>query len=78
MVLTKDLVPRFRFDENMKWWYGDDEIIDWVTKQNRKCVISAATSCVHEDSKTIKTNPPKDFAMIVENDRRIYEGKKNA
>jgi glycosyltransferase involved in cell wall biosynthesis len=78
MVLNKELVPRFRFDEDMKWWYGDDEIIDWVIKENRKCVISAATSCVHEDSKTIKTNPPKDFAMIVENDRRIYEGKKNA
>ena len=78
MVLAKDLVPRFRFNENMKWWYGDDLLVDWVTKQNRKCVISAATSCTHEDSKTIKTNPPKDFAMIVENDRRIYEGKDNA
>ena len=78
MVLAKDLVPRFRFDENMKWWYGDDLLVDWVTKQNRKCVISAATSCKHDDSKTIKTNPPKDFAVIVENDRRIYEGKDNA
>ena len=78
MVLAENLVPRFRFDENMKWWYGDDMLVDWVTKQNRKCVISAATSCTHEDSKTIKTNPPKDFAAIVANDKRIYEGKSNA
>jgi glycosyltransferase involved in cell wall biosynthesis len=78
MVLAENLVPQFRFDEDMKWWYGDDMIVDWVTKQNRKCVISAATSCVHEDSKTIKTNPPKDFAAVVANDKKIYEGKKNA
>jgi tetratricopeptide (TPR) repeat protein len=74
MVLNKELVPRFRFDEDMKWWYGDDLLVDWVTKENRKCVISAETSCVHEDSKTIKTNPPKDFAAIVANDKKIYEG----
>jgi hypothetical protein len=78
MVLAENLVPQFRFDENMKWWYGDDLLVDWVTKQNRKCVISAATSCTHEDSKTIKTDPPKDFAAIVANDKKIYEGKDHA
>jgi glycosyltransferase involved in cell wall biosynthesis len=78
MMLASDLVPHFRFDERMKWWYTDNELVDWVVKNNRQCAISAETTCIHDHSKTISTDPPKDFAAIVANDKKVYEGKKNA
>ena len=74
MMLAADLVPYFVFDEKMKWWWGDDLLVDWVCKiAERRCVITKRTSCLHYHSQTIKNNPPENFAAIVENDKLIYE-----
>lgn len=74
MMLAGDLVPFFKFNEDMKWWYGDDYLVDWVWKiAQRRCVITARTSCLHFHSQTIFKNPPDNFAAIVDNDKLIYE-----
>lgn len=74
MMLAGDLVPFFVFNQDMKWWYGDDYLVDWTWKiARRRCVITARTSCLHFHSQTIFKSPPDDFAAIVENDKVIYE-----
>ena len=74
MMLASDLVPFFEFNEEMKWWYGDDYLVDWTWKiARRRCVITTRTSCLHFHSQTIFKSPPDDFAAIVDNDKLIYE-----
>lgn len=74
MMLTSDLVPYFKFNEEMKWWYGDDYLVDWVYKiAERRCVITARTSCMHYHSQTVNNDTPENFAAIVNNDKIIYE-----
>jgi glycosyltransferase involved in cell wall biosynthesis len=79
MMLAADLVPHWKFDERMIWWYGDDDLVNWVNlKMNRLCVITARARCTHAHSQTIENDPPINFAAVVENDRKIYEEKWNA
>ena len=74
MMLASDLVPFFEFNEEMKWWYGDDYLVDWTWKiARRRCVRTTRTSCLHFHSQTIFKSPPDDFAAIVDNDKLIYE-----
>jgi len=75
MMLASDLC-HYRFDERMKWWYGDDLLVDWVNNQDRLAVISDKATCQHHHSKTIDNDPPSNFAIIVANDKRIYEETK--
>ena len=76
MMLSSDLVPRWKFDENLRWWYGDDDLLRWVARtMQRRAVISSTTRCIHHDSVTIKADPPADFGRLVENDRRYFETK---
>lgn len=75
-MLAKDLVKEYKFDTNMTWWYGDNDIVNWVTRiKNRKAIITSSTKCKHEHSFTITTNPPKNFINIIEQDK-IYFDKK--
>ena len=79
MMLAGDLVPHFRFDERMMWWYSDDDLINWVNKKaNRLCVISAKARCHHGHSVTITSNPPDNFNKQVEIDRQLFEQKWSA
>ena len=74
MMLASDLVPQWRFDESMKWWYGDDLLVDWVNKkQNRVCLITAKSTCRHGHSQTVDNDPPANFAATVTKDKAIYE-----
>jgi len=76
MMLTADLVPNWKFDERMSWWYGDDDLVNWVNlKMNRLCVISAKARCHHGHSVTITSNPPDNFNKLIEIDKKIYEQK---
>lgn len=76
MMLAADLVPQFRFDERMMWWYSDDDLVNWVNKKaNRLCVISAKARCHHAHSVTITSDPPDNFNKQVEIDKKIYEQK---
>ena len=79
MMLAADLVPHFRFDERMMWWYSDDDLVNWVNKKaNRLCVISAKARCHHGHSVTITSNPPDNFNKQVEIDRQLFEQKWSA
>jgi len=75
MMIANDLVPLWRFDETMKWWYGDDDLVNWVISQGRKCMITDKATCHHAHSQTIDNDPPANFAATVNNDRLIYERK---
>lgn len=76
MMLAHDLVSEFRFDERMKWWYGDNDIITWVNRvAQRKTGITGLTSCSENQSYTITNDPPENFHQLIEEDARIYHEK---
>ena len=76
MMLAADLVPQWKFDERMKWWYGDDDLVNWVNrKAKRLCVIVGKARCTHAHSVTIDNDRPDNFNNIVEEDRKIFEKK---
>jgi hypothetical protein len=78
MMLANDLVPQWQFDERMKWWYGDNDLVNWVNiTKGRLCVISGKTRCLHAHSQTITNDPPANFAELVYIDKIIFEEKWN-
>lgn len=73
MMLSADLVPEWRFDERMKWWYGDDDILTWVRKtKNRVVAICKNSTCADNTSWTLTYDPPANFHAEIENDRLIF------
>jgi hypothetical protein len=76
MMLRSDLVKVWNFDENLTWWYGDDDILMWVTQtMGMNAVISHAARCQHADSVTIRTHPPANFGQLVAEDREYFRAK---
>lgn len=76
MMLRSDVAKDWRFDERMLWWYGDDDLVDYVVGKGLRAAIISSGRCKHADSHTIKTEPPDDFHKLVENDRQIYQQKR--
>jgi hypothetical protein len=75
-MLASDLVKVYKFDTSLKWWYGDDDIVNWtVLIKNRLVVVTDKASCVHYHSFTITNNPPKDFQKHIINDEFIFTQK---
>jgi hypothetical protein len=73
MMLASDLRSTWRFDERMKWWYGDDDLARWVRSiRLRKVAIASNSTCSDNCSWTVKNDPPADFAEIVERDRVLF------
>jgi glycosyltransferase involved in cell wall biosynthesis len=76
MVMAADLVPEWRFDENMKWWYGDNDVMMWVSKtKQRKAGITGSAHATGNRSRTIHEDPPPNFHSDIKNDARIYKEK---
>ena len=76
MMLRSDLVKVWDFDENLKWWYGDDDVLMWATRtMGMHGVISHTARCQHADSVTIRTNPPANFGQLVADDREYFRAK---
>lgn len=76
MVVAKDLVDHWRFDERMKWWYGDNDIILWVNKtMNRITGVTGVAYSLNNRSYTITNSPPPNFHADIENDARIFHSK---
>jgi glycosyltransferase involved in cell wall biosynthesis len=73
MMLSADLSSTWSFDESMIWWYGDDDLLNWVWSRGRRSGIFTPSSCSQNKSWTINNDPPKNFAQIVENDKKIFE-----
>jgi len=76
MMLSRELRNDFRFDERMKWWYGDNDIITWVHRVgNKQTGMTGLTSCSENQSYTINNDPPKNFHIDIHEDARIYHEK---
>jgi glycosyltransferase involved in cell wall biosynthesis len=76
MMLRSDLRSNWRFDERMKWWYGDDDIVNWIINVCNKFVaISSLATCDNNSSWTINNDPPSNFAAAVKKDAIIYNKK---
>ena len=74
MMLAKDLVPSWSFDERLKWLGGDNLLLHWITEvMNRKGVICSDARCHHDDNATFKSDPPEGWENIKKADRIIYE-----
>lgn len=76
MCVQSSLIPEWRFDESMKWWYGDNDIISWVTcDKDLKVGVTGLARCSGNNSQTIRNDPPKNFQALINNDARIYHEK---
>lgn len=76
MMLRSDLVHKWRFDERMRWYFGDDDISLWtlLTRGKRTVVSNLARSWGNE-SWTTQNDPPKDFDKITANDKLVFDEK---
>ena len=78
MALSKDLTKKWRFDESMKWWYGDNDVLYWVLKtQKRRAVITSVARCSGNSSTTIDNDPPDNFVQTVQDDKLKFYIKWN-
>ena len=78
MALSKDLIKTWRFDESMKWWYGDNDVLNWVLKtQKRRAVITSVARCSGNSSSTIENDPPDNFVQTVQDDKLKFYVKWN-
>jgi hypothetical protein len=79
MCVQGSLMKTWRFDEDMKWWYGDNDIITWITCElDLKVGLTGLTKCGGNESHTILNDPPANFQKLIENDARIYHNKWDA
>lgn len=75
MMLAGDLT-NYRFPEDLKLWYSDDHLVDYVVAQGRKCVVTTKARCVHEHSETINKRAPLELREMVQLDAATYAEKK--
>lgn len=70
MALAADLVEEWKFDESMKWWYGDNDVLMW-TKQiaKRGTAITSVARCSGNASTTVENDPPANFVQTVMDDK---------
>lgn len=76
MMLASSLVKEWKFDEEMKWYFGDDDVAHWVEhiKKMNVCLTPIAKSWGN-CSWTTENDPPKNFKKITENDKKIFDAK---
>jgi len=78
MVLSKDLTKKWRFDESMKWWYGDNDVLLWVLRiQQRRAAIASIARCSGNSSATIENDRPDNFVQTVQDDKLKFYIKWN-
>ena len=76
MVIAKDLIDEWRFDEEMMWLYGDNDIILWVSKiKGRLTGLSGSAHALNNRSQTIRNDPPPNFQEHINNDARLFKEK---
>lgn len=74
-LLRSDIAESWRFDERMKWYYGDNDVVNWVIALGKLAVISGLSTMQTNPSWTKTNDPPPGFNEIIENDRIIFEKK---
>lgn len=76
MMLRSDLASAWRFDERMKWYFGDDDVSRWVSQiAGGRTVVSGLTRAWGNNSWTTQNDPPKNFKEITDEDKRIFDEK---
>lgn len=75
MALQKDLAKEFTFDERMKWYYGDDDIMRWCKSRGRIAGIARVATCRGNTSFTIIHDRPENFNQDTINDEMIFRSK---
>lgn len=76
-LLRSDVANEWQFDERMKWYYGDNDIVNWVRLLGKVAAISGISTMQTNPSWTKRNDPPADFDKITERDRKIFEEKWN-
>lgn len=74
MMFARDL-RHFAFDENMLWYWSDDDAMRQVHQMGRHTTIVATARCIHAHSQTINNDPPNNFVEQIERDRQYFEQK---
>lgn len=64
----------FRFDESMRWWYGDNDLCLEIEKAGGWYGMVHSASVVHLDGGS-QTATPDDWAEIIAADRAAFEAK---
>lgn len=76
MVLAADLAREWRFDERMKWWYGDNDVLMWVSQtKGRVTGMTGLTHALGNKSHTINNHTPPNFHADIHNDSLLYKEK---
>lgn len=76
MMLRSNLVHKWRFDERMRWYFGDDDIALWtLLTEGKRTVVSSLARSWGNESWTTQNDPPKDFDKITANDKVIFDEK---
>lgn len=76
MMLRNSLRSEWRFDESMKWWFGDNDIVNWIVHtKGLVAAISPLATCANNKSWTITYDPPKNFYNDIKMDQMIFERK---
>lgn len=74
-MIPGDWANRFRFPEELTWWYGDNVLVDSIIQAGRKCGIVGTTTVTHLDG---GSQTGKWTAEMVEPDRIWYEQWRNS
>ncbi len=74
-LLRDKIAKSWRFDERMKWYYGDNDIVNWVWHTGKKAVISGVSTMKTNPSWTKNNDKPVGFDEATEKDRLIFEEK---
>ena len=78
MMLRSTVAAGWRFDERMKWWYGDDDILNHVViTLGMDAGICRDSACGGNNSYTTNTDPLPRYQEILWSDRDVFYRKWN-
>lgn len=74
-LVCSEVARDWMFDERMKWYYGDNDIVNWVRLTGKVAAISSFASMQPNPSWTKTNDPPNGFFEAIKNDERIFNKK---
>ena len=77
-MVSKEQSKDWKFDERMKWYYGDNDIVNWVRLNGKVAAVSGVATMQLNPSWTKTNDPPPGFHDATKNDAQIFERKWNS
>lgn len=74
-MVRSNIDENWRFDERMKWYYGDNDIVNWVRLLGKVAAISSVATMQLNPSWTKTNDPPPGFDEYTRNDALIFASK---